>query len=52
MERPVNLKKREIDAFSYDKRPENRSLSKKSSERLHARLNKYKEQRKQRNASE
>jgi hypothetical protein len=42
----VKLKKREIDAFSYNRRPENSSLSKKPSERLHARLNEYKKQRK------
>jgi hypothetical protein len=52
MKRPVKLKKREIDAFLYDRRPENSSLSKKPSARLYARLNKHRKQRKQRNASE
>jgi hypothetical protein len=52
MKKPVKLKKREIDAFLYDRRPENSSLSKRPSERLHARLNKHRKQRKQRNASE
>jgi hypothetical protein len=42
----VKLKKREIDAFLYDKKLENRSLSKKPIERLYARLNKYRKKRK------
>jgi hypothetical protein len=42
----VKLKKKEIDEFSYDRRPENSSLSKKPSERLHARLHEHRKQRK------
>jgi hypothetical protein len=42
----VKLKKREINAFFYDRRPENNSLSKKPSEKLYAKLNEYKKKRK------
>jgi hypothetical protein len=42
----VKVKEREIDAFSYDKKLENRPLSKKPSERLYARLIKHEKKRK------
>jgi hypothetical protein len=42
----MKLKKREIDAFSRGRRPGNSSLSKKPSERLYARLNEHRKQRK------
>jgi len=43
---------KKIDAFSYDWWLENKSLSKKPSERLYARLNEHRKKRIQRNAGE